>query len=132
MCLTNFFEINRGNTCGMIDLLVHFNNYYWSYNEDENILVCGGYNDGKFYGQIQFFINNDFVVIEEARHGEIVELLLPPRAYENNTPTYSNVIELMRRIKEYLDNPEVYANQELNRYQLIKNTNELFIKGYNL
>ncbi|MCB1712596.1 MAG: hypothetical protein KDH96_09045 [Candidatus Riesia sp.] len=115
----------------MINLLLNFKNYYWSFDEDD-VLTCGGYINGILYGLIKFYINEDRLQIEETKKSETLDLLLSPRFYKNETVTYKNAIELSKRVREYLDNPDSKANQELNRDQLISNIDKLLTNVYTI
>jgi hypothetical protein len=99
--------------------------FYWSKSLDGS-LVVGGYINGNFLGQINFYLSEDKIEVKGS---------WPPDSninisYETGSSQYELNKFLIGEIESYLRFPETELQQELNRDKLIRNLFE-YLSGSN-
>lgn len=114
------------------ELVENKNKYFWSTSSKGSIII-GGYNHGRFYGQIEFSIDENTATIKmDVSNGVSSAMGLAERLYSNLTQEYQLIEEMFNHIDEYLTDPNTKLHQELNRTELIQNVMNLLPKYSNI
>ncbi len=102
--------------------------YFWSKSSSGAVIV-GGYNDGRFYGQIEFTIDKNSATIKiDISNGVSSSRGLPERHYSNTTLEYKQIAEIFKNIDGYLNDPHTISNQKEHRAELLQNVMNLLPK----
>ena|SRR3989338_3190538 len=106
-------------------LLENMSLYFWSKSNEDTIII-GGHNNGRFYGQIELTLDEQTATIKtDVSNGVSSSIRLADRSYSNQTEEYQQIKELFDRIDEYLNNSDTKLNQELYREKLMHNVLDL-------
>jgi len=110
------------------ELIEQKERYLWSKSLSGTIIV-GGYNDGRFYGQIEFSIDkNSATIIIDVSNGVSSSTRLPERHYSTAKLEYQQIAEIFKNIDGYLNDPHTISNQEMHRKELLRNVMNLLPK----
>jgi hypothetical protein len=99
-------------------------NYFWSDSTlRSGIIVLGGHDGGRDYGQFDFDINDKYVTIGRSiTDGLSSGTMLSPLLYSNQTYEYSQIKEILNYVKNLLADQDYLFKRETNRTELLQNT----------
>jgi len=113
------------------ELIKQKNKYLWSKSERGTIII-GGYNNGRFYGNIELFMDEAIATMKIVISNGVTNTkrLQPDKEYSNLTNEYNLIKYLFENIDSYLADPDIKFKQEMDREKLLQNVFD-FLPKYN-
>lgn len=113
----------------MIQELINSREKYLLSRSANGIIIFGGYNHGRFYGQVEIILTVEKAIVRTTvSDGVSLSISLADIEYLNVTTEYQSISKLNGDIDHYLDNADTIKNQELNREKLLQNLFDLLPK----
>lgn len=110
------------------ELITNKEKYHWSRSLNNNIIV-GGYDSGRFYGQVEFIFNDDFITIKtQISNGVSASKNIPDKIIAKGTADFYLVQKFSLTLDDYLKLPETQLDYLIKRRELLDNTFNLLPK----